>query len=90
MRFGEDCKKENTNRQPFAQDGMASAISGPEHRSEDPLRAVDNPERGYNESMDRAFCGQLENVALSDKKKGSARPSSAPDSATGEFVFQYY
>lgn len=85
VRFGEDCRKENTHRQPSAPDGSAAGSKRGASRvqSQDPLRAADQPERGYIESMDHAFSGQVQDVVLTDRSQPTG-PSPIPDKPVGE------
>lgn len=85
VRFGEDCRKENTHRQPSAPDGTAASNKrgATQLQSQDPLRADDQPERGYVESMDQAFSGQIQDVVLTDRSQPT-RPSPLPEKPVGE------
>eukprot|EP00892_Ulva_mutabilis_P008747 jgi/Ulvmu1/6244/UM028_0102.1 len=68
VRFGEDSKKENTHRQASMPGSNAATTqrSKPHQPSQDPLCGAEKPERGYVESMDQAFAGQIHDLPLTD------------------------
>lgn len=83
VRFGEDCRKENSNRQPTVQTSSAAPTKRGtlQLQAQDPLRAADQPDRDYIASMDQAFAGHIKDAALSKKEP---RPSSVPEKRLGE------
>lgn len=82
VRFGEDCRKENSNRQPTVQTSSAAPTKRGtlQLQAQDPLRAADQPDRDYIASMDQAFAGHIKDAALSKKEP---RPSSVPEKRLG-------